>query len=285
MILDPRLHAVRDDLADARLRSKIDAPRYAEGRPARVIVGRAPVHRGPKSGSPLDTHYHYGERVLVFDQTRATAWCQSCGDSYVGYVSPRHLAFGEAPSPTHFVANLGTYAYRVPDLRADPLDFLPRHSPVTVAESGIVTRDTAYAQLDTGGFSPASCLAETPPRSADLAAAALLYLGCPYLWGGRSFLGLDCSGLVQQAFRDLGIAVPRDTDMQRERVGKPVTAGKTADLRRNDLIFMPGHVMIYAGKGAVIHAYGGGMAVRHDKLADLLKSNGWDFASFSVRRR
>jgi cell wall-associated NlpC family hydrolase len=285
MTLDPRLNAVRDDLADATLRSKIAAPRYADGRPARVIVGRAPVHRGPKSGSPLDTHYHYGERVLVFDETRAIAWCQSCDDSYVGYVSVRHLAFGEAPSPTHFIANLGAYAYRVPDLRADPLDFLPRHSPVAVVESGIVTRDTEYARLDTGGFVPASCLATSAPRSADLAAAALLYLGCPYLWGGHSFLGLDCSGLVQEAFRDLGVAVPRDTDMQRERIGQALSIGRIAELRRDDLIFMPGHVMIYAGNGAVIHAFGGGMSVRRDKLAGLMKTWGRTMADFVVRRR
>jgi cell wall-associated NlpC family hydrolase len=284
MILDPRLNAVRDDLADARLRSEVKVQRYTEGRPARVIVGRAPVHRGPKPGSPLDTHYHYGERVLVFDQTRTTAWCQSCGDSYVGYVSARHLAFGAAPSPTHFIANCGAYAYRVPDLRADPLDFLPRHSPAVVVESGIITRDTGYARLDSGGFVPESCLATSPPRSPGLAAAAALYLGCPYLWGGRSFLGLDCSGLVQEAFRDLGVAVPRDTDMQRERVGNSVTVDKIADLRRDDLIFIPGHVMIHAGEGMVIHAYGGGMAVRQDKLAKLMETNGWSFADFAVRR-
>jgi cell wall-associated NlpC family hydrolase len=267
------------------LRSKIVAPRYVEGRPARVIVGRAPVHRGPKSGSPLDTHYHYGERVLVFDESRRVAWCQSCEDSYVGYVSVRHLAFGEAQRPTHFIANRGAYTYRVPDLRADPLDFLPRHSPVVAAEGGIVTRDTAYAQLDTGGFLPESCLATTPPRSADLAAAALLYLGSPYLWGGRSFLGLDCSGLVQQAFRDLGIAVPRDTDMQREAIGQPVAVARLDDLQRNDLIFIPGHVMICAGRGMVVHAYGGSMTVREDELAGLMKTNGWSFAGFTVRRR
>lgn len=284
MTLDPRLNAFRDDLADTRLRAKIAAPRYVEGRPARVVVGRAPVHRGPKPGSPLDTHYHYGEHILVFDETRSVAWCQSCEDSYVGYVSARHLAFGEAPPPTHFIANRGAYIYRVPDLRADPLDFLPRHSPVAVVETGIVTRDTGYAKLDTGGFLPESCLAVSPPRSPDLAAAAALYLGSPYLWGGRSFLGLDCSGLVQQAFRDLGIAVPRDTDMQRDTIGEPVVVARLDALRRNDLIFIPGHVMICAGSGTVIHAYGGGMTVRQDRLAELMKANDWDFAGFIVRR-
>ncbi|HEX3881112.1 MAG TPA: NlpC/P60 family protein [Stellaceae bacterium] len=279
--MDRRQNAYRDDLADIRLRDRASAPNYAEGRPSRIIVGRAPVHRGPEPGSPLDTHYHYGERILVFDKTRTTAWCQSAEDSYVGYIATRHLALGEPPQPTHFIANHGAYTYRVPDLRAAPLDFLPRHSPAVVAETGIDTRGTEYARLDPAGFLPVSCLSPSPPRSADLVAAASLYLGAPYLWGGRSFMGLDCSGLVQQAFRDLGVAVLRDTDMQRETIGAPASPD---DLRRGDLIFIPGHVMIHAGGGEVIHASGAGMAVRRDNLAGIVRNWGLDPAQFVVRR-
>jgi cell wall-associated NlpC family hydrolase len=279
--LDKRLNAYRDDLADIRLKTQVTAPRYTEGRPARIIVGRAPVHSTTDPGAPLDTHYHHGERVRVFDKTRTAAWCQSEEDGYVGYIAPRHLAVGDGPAPTHYIANLGAYTYRVPDLRAPPLDFLPRHSPVAVAETGIKTRDTEYARLDPAGFLPLSCLSQIPPTSPDFVAAAALYLGAPYLWGGRSFLGLDCSGLVQQAFRDLGIAVPRDTDMQRDTIGTPATADA---LQPGDLIYIPGHVMICAAAGEVIHASGSGMAVRRDKLADLVKLWSLDPANFVVRR-
>jgi cell wall-associated NlpC family hydrolase len=279
--LDKRLHAYREDLADIRLKAQVAAPRYAEGQAARIIVGRAPVHRSPESDAPLDTHYHYGERILVFDTTHTTAWCQSEEDGYVGYTAARHLALGAPPTPTHYVANLGAYIYRVPDLRAAPLDFLPRHSPVAVAEIGVKTRDTEYARLDPTGFVPLSCLSPNPPSSPDLITAAALYLGAPYLWGGRGFLGLDCSGLVQQAFRDLGIAVPRDTDMQRDTLGAPASAD---DLRPGDLVYIPGHVMIYEGDGGVIHASGPGMAVRRDKLAALIEAWGLDAAKFVVRR-
>jgi cell wall-associated NlpC family hydrolase len=284
MTLDKRLNAVRDDLADEALRRKFAAPRYVEGRPARVVVGLASVRHAPQTGAPIDTFFHYGEAVRVFDQSDGYAWCQSRRDRYVGYVDGAALDFGDPPAPTHYVAARGAYRYAEADLRSATIDFLPRHSPVSVAQAGLMCRGTAYVRLEGGGFLPESCLSIAPPRSADLAAAAMLYLGCPYLWAGRSFLGLDCSGLVQEAFRDLGIAVPRDTDLQRDAIGEAAAVARLADLRRNDLIFVPGHVMIHAGKGRVIHAYGGDMTVRQDKLAELMKGWSYGFADFTVRR-
>ena len=118
--------------------------------------------------------------------------------------NPPHVALGPAPPPTHYVATPGSYAYEVPDLRSPPRDFLPRHAAVAVVETGLMTRGTEYARLDTGHCLPLACLSREPPRSPDIAAAAALYLGVPYLWGGKSFLGIDCSGLVQNAFRDIG---------------------------------------------------------------------------------
>jgi cell wall-associated NlpC family hydrolase len=284
MILDRRLYAVRDDLADARLRDKVAAARYAEGQSARVISGLVPVLHEPQPESALDTFFHYGETLRVFDEADGYAWCQSRRDNYVGYVDTTALVFGEPPAATHYVAGLGAYRYAEADLRSPIIDFLPRHSPVTVAQAGFQCRGTAYVWLDGGGFLPAGCLSAEPPRSRGLAAAAALYLGCPYLWAGRSFLGIDCSGLVQEAFRDLGLAVPRDTDMQRETIGSAAEITGVGDLRRNDLIYVPGHVMICADNGIVIHAYGGDMSVRQDKLAELMATNGWRFAELTVRR-
>src|SRR5207248_433744 len=107
----------RPDLADARLRGRVMAARYVEGRPARVVVGRAPVLRSPEPGAPLDTFYHYGEPVLVFEEARGWAWCQSRIDDYVGYVEAAHIEIGEPPTPSHFVATLGSYRYEMADLR------------------------------------------------------------------------------------------------------------------------------------------------------------------------
>ncbi|HTZ36145.1 MAG TPA: NlpC/P60 family protein [Stellaceae bacterium] len=281
---DHRLHAIREDLADSALRDKVDAPRYAEGREGHVIAGLAPVRRAPRGDAPVDTYYHFGEPVRVFDEAAGFAWCQSRRDRYVGYVAAAALQPGEPPQPTHYVAGRGAYRYAEPDLRAPAVDFLPRHAPVSAAQQGLECRGTRYMALAGGGFMPEGCVATAPPQSRDLAAAASLYLGCPYLWGGRSALGIDCSGLVQEAFRDLGRTVPRDADLQATTIGKPVAAADPAALRRNDLVFMPGHVMICAGRGRVIHAYGGDMSVRRDRLADLLRGWGRVLAELAVRR-
>jgi cell wall-associated NlpC family hydrolase len=282
--LDPRLNAYRDDLADARLHRVIAAPRYVEGRPARVMVGCAAVRPNPDPHAEVSTFYHYGEQVLVFDEAGGYAWCQSRFDGYVGYVEAGHIAIGAAPVATHFVATLGAYSYEAPDLRSATTDFLPRHSAVVVAETGLSTRGTEYARLDTGSYLPLACLSQEPPRSPDIVVAAELYLGCPYLWGGRGWLGLDCSGLVQSAFRDIGITVPRDTDMQQGTIGDAVPLTGQSDPRRGDLLYLPGHVLIYAGDGAVIHADGVSMMVRRDTVAALMRQRGLDFAGFVVRR-
>ena len=280
---DPRLNAYRGDLADARLRGIVEAPRYTEGRPARVVAGRVPVRRLP-SDSETVTHYHYGEAVMLFDEAGGWAWCQSQLDRYVGYVATRHVAVGDMPASAQFVATLGAYAYETPDLRSPAADFLPRHAAVVIAERGLLTRGTEYARLDTGGFVPLGCLSPQPPQSPDIVAAAALYLGAPYLWGGRSLLGIDCSGLVQAAFRDIGVGVWRDTDQQCETIGRPATLATPGELVRGDLLYLPGHVMLYAGDGGVIHADGATMTVRHDNLGELMRARRLDFAAFAVRR-
>jgi cell wall-associated NlpC family hydrolase len=242
------------------------------------------MRRAPSSEAELDTFCHYGELLLAFDQADGFVWCQSLFDYYVGYVEAAHVALGTAPAPTHFVATPGSNAYESPDLRSPPRDFLPRHAAVTLAETGLVTRGTEYARLDTGHHLPLACLSPEPPRSPDIAAAAALYLGCPYLWGGKSFLGIDCSGLVQNAFRDIGRTVLRDTDMQRETIGTRIPAAAEGDLGPGDLLYMPGHVLIYEGDGSVIHADGEIMTVRRETLAGFIGKRGLAVAGFVVRR-
>ncbi len=283
--LDPRLNAIRADLADRRLQDRATAPRYVDGAPARVSAGLAPVWRMPDDASELDTYFFCGEPILVFDRAMGYAWCQSAFDGYVGYLREAHVAPASGAGEPRFVATMGSYRYETPDLRTRVLDFLPRHAQVAVVEAGIVTRNSRYVRLADGGFVLESCLAPTPPRSRDIVEAAARYLGCPYLWAGKSFLGIDCSGLVQNAFRDIGETVLRDTDMQRDGIGERVAVAAIDELQRGDLLYMPGHVVIYEGEGSIIHADGKTMMVQRESLAGFCQSRELALAAMTVRRR
>jgi NlpC/P60 family/Bacterial dipeptidyl-peptidase Sh3 domain len=283
MIPDPRLNAYRADLADERLRDRVVARRYVAGQSAWVIAPRTAVW-ADRTRAEVVSYFHYGEELRVFETEEGVAWCQPLFDGYVGYVDRFDIEPGPAPTPTHYVATMGAYTYLEPDLRSTMLGCLPRHSAVAVVQTGLVTRGTEYARIDIAGHVPLTCLSRQPPRSRDLAVAAALYIGCPYLWGGRSFFGIDCSGLVQSAFRDLAVTVPRDTDMQRDAIGELVSPTSLADLRRGDLLYLPGHVLIYEGDGTVIHADGAGMTVRRDNLREWIGERGLGFAAFAVRR-
>ena len=281
LALDPRLNTIRGDLADSRLKGTISSPRYADGKRAVIKAGLVPVRHAPLSDSEVVTYYFCGEDIRVFDEGGGYLWCQSSFDHYVGYVEAAAVDLNPVGETTHVVCTMGSYSYQAPDLRTPVAEFLPRHGCVTIVDQEIVTRGTSYRRLSNDTYVPARCLSESPPSSSSLAEAAANYLGCPYLWGGKSFLGLDCAGLVQNCFRDLGQMVLRDSDMQRATIGTDVAV---TELVRDDLIFIPGHVMIYAGDGDIIHADGRTMSVRRERLEDFLQLRGLTLSSLTVRR-
>lgn len=284
LALDPRLNAIRGDLADSRLKGTVSAPRYADGKRAVIKAGLIPVRHTPQPDSEVVTYYFCGEDIRVFDDGGGDLWCQSSFDHYVGYVEAAAVDQHPTGETTHVVCTMGSYSYQAPDLRAPIAEFLPRHGRVRAVDQEIVTRGSSYRRLSNDTYIPAHCLSESPPSSDSLAAAAMNYLGCPYLWGGKSFLGLDCAGLVQNCFRDLGQIVLRDSDMQHATTGVEVAVTAISELVRDDLIFIPGHVMIYAGDGDIIHADGRTMSVRRELLEDFLELRGLTLASVMVRQ-
>ncbi len=287
MALDRRQHAFRPDLADARLRDAVQAAEYVTGSPARIKVGRSPALRAPEASAPVETCYHYGERVLVFEVEDSFCWCQSLRDGYVAYVpspdvdlTPSSGAGGASP----YVTNMGCFAYAEPDLRSRVVDFLPRRSTVALKEARTQTRGTTYVESIDGLHVPERCLASGDSYVRDLVENAARYLGAPYLWGGRSFLGLDCSALVQNAFEDANVVVPRDSDLQASSIGAEISPADASGLERNDLLFLPGHVVIYDGAGSVIHADGSSMMVVKEPLAKLAERRSLAMSDFRIRR-
>ena len=266
--LDPRLNAYRPELADIRLRGKVEASVFVEGTLRRVVAATAPLRRVARIDAPIDTELLRGETARVFEDTaEGWSWVQSEADGYVGF-APAAALSEAAPAPTHLVTALRTFVYPGPDLKLPPVATLSIGCRVAF-DGEAVTRGTPYRLLARGeGAIVAVHLAPlTAPPEADFVAVAERFVGTPYLWGGRSGAGLDCSGLIQLSLMFAGHAAPRDTDMQRDAIGNLVPGGVEATLRRGDLVYWRGHAGILVDGERLLHASGYHMAVVIEPIA------------------
>lgn len=264
--LDKRLHAYRDDLADAALKDRVEAARFVDGTPAQVVTETAPLRRAPEPGTQLSSELIFGETVTVFEDADGVAWVQNQTDGYVGYTDSAALS-GTIHTPTHRVAAIRTCVYGDPHVRSPGTMSLTICAPVTV--TGTKGR---YAELATGGWVPEQHLAEVDDTESDFVAVAERFMGTPYVWGGRSDRGLDCSALVQLALMRCGIDAPRDSDMQEAGLGSPVHFdGDEAVLQRGDLVFWKGHVGIWVSPDRFLHANAMDMCVSTAPFQDIVR--------------
>lgn len=262
---DRRLHAFRPDLADARLRGAVEAQRFSEGQPARIVAAVADLRRAPSLEAALDTQLLCGTPVTVFDAADGFAWVQSARDSYVGYVAEADLD-AAAPFPTHRVVAPRTFVYPEPDLKLPRRDVLSMGCEVAVV-GHVEQRGTLYAQIVSGEAIVATHLVPIDVEAPDYVAVAERLIDTPYLWGGASAFGIDCSGLVQLAMRMAGKNVLRDSDMQAGTVGGPIDLGPGwSGLRRGDLVFWKGHVGLMTSSTELLHANGHTMSVASEPL-------------------
>ena len=254
---DRRLTPARPGLAAASLHGVVDAPRYVEGRPMQVIEASAPLRREPAADAPLETEALFGEAVTVYDESEGWAWVQLERDRYVGYLP--FVALGAPAAPTHRVAALRTHAYPGPSIKLTPRMALSLGARLTV-----VRREGDFAVTPEGLWLWARHLADVDCDEPDFVAVAERFLHAPYLWGGRTSEGIDCSGLVQAGLTAAGVAAPRDSDMLEASSGARVPPD--GPLARGDLVFWKGHVGVLSDAGTLLHANGWHMAVVSEPL-------------------
>ena len=277
MSFDPRLTPARPDLAARFLDGKVAAARFVDGEPREVVDPHVPLRRLPSPDAPLDTEALMGERVTVYETSEeGWAWGQLDADGYVGYLPASGLA-APGPAPSHRVSALRTLVFPAPSFKLPPIGALPLGARVA-----IVRIEGRFALAASGGYLPAQHLAPVESREDDFVAVAERFLGTPYLWGGKTNLGLDCSGLVQVALAACGIACPRDTDMQEAALGAVVA---DATRRRGDLIFWKRHVAIARDEATMVHANAFHMAVAIEPIDQAIaRIRTSDSAVTSVRR-
>lgn len=267
---DRRLNIFRPDLADESLKGRVAADRFVKGEAAQVAVPVVALRPRPEEAAGIDTELLLGESVKVFERAGGWAWAQADSDGYAGYL-PEAALVGVAPA-THIIVAPRTFLYPAAELRKPPMAALSMGSRIAfIGEEE--TRGTRYLMTARGeGVIANHCLPLHQPITEDYVSVALRFIETPYLWGGRSGFGIDCSGLVQLSMSVVGKHILRDTDMQAASVGTEITR---EELQRGDLVFWKGHVGIMENAETLLHANGHTMNVARENLDDAIRRIGW----------
>jgi cell wall-associated NlpC family hydrolase len=250
---DRRITPARPDLAAAHLKGIVAAERYVMGRIMQVAQGSSALRAAPSPDARLETELLFGEHFTVYELKDGWAWGQAALDDHVGYAPAE--ALGEVgPAATHRVAARATPLLPAADAKQPARAILPLNAKLHVAEVG-----ARFIRLADGGYVYSGHTRAIGAHANDWVAIAEGFVGVPYLWGGKTFAGLDCSGLIQAALESAGIAAPRDTDLMELALGRPIALD--APLERGDLVFWKGHMGAMLDPERFIHASGSAMQV------------------------
>ncbi|HEX6858895.1 MAG TPA: NlpC/P60 family protein [Caulobacteraceae bacterium] len=244
MTFDPRTTLIRDNRASTALEGIVPAASYVEPRTRRLTAPSAAIRREARATAEQMDQLLFGEVFDVLEERDGWAFGQARRDGYVGFVETDALT-ADLTDPTHAVSALRTYAFCEPNIKSAPVGLYSMNSLIAVEQ-----REGRFAKGQGTGWFIEAHLTPIGFGDADHAEVAERFLGAPYQWGGRESLGLDCSGLVQQALYACARACPRDSDQQ-ALLGHAVEPGA---LQRGDLVFWKGHVAIVTGENAIIHA-------------------------------
>jgi hypothetical protein len=259
---DPRITPARPDLAASHLAGQVEAARFVDGYVREIAEPQAPLRRAPSPDAHLDTEALKGERVTVYDSNEeGWSWGQLAADGYVGWL-PSSALREPGPPPTHRVAVPRTLVFPGPSIKLPPLEGLSFGCRLAITPI-----EGPLAVTDSNGFVPACHLKPLDTSEPDFVAVAETFIGVPYLWGGKTSLGIDCSGLLQLALTASGVACPRDSDMQERALGSAVPL---TELQRGDLVFWNDHVAIARDATTFIHANAFHMAVAFESVREAI---------------
>ena len=256
-VIDRRLFPCNERVAHVSLRGQVDGVRFVEGRLARVRSPVLDLRRSPRGDR--DRQLLHGAGFLVLDEEGAegTVFGRAEADGYVGYVARDGLE--DFLTPSHRVWSLGAHVYPEPEFKIEPVMTLPFLSVVEARN-----RMESFIEVANGGYVPTAQVKAVEELAKDPVDVAERLVGTPYLWGGDSNWGIDCSGLVQLALASAGIDAPRDSDMQEHDVG--TVLDRRDRMQRGDFVFWSGHVGMMVDPGQLIHANAHHMAVRIEPL-------------------
>lgn len=262
--LDPRINPIRPDLAARRFEGRVSAERFVDGITYQVATGVLPMRGNASATASQTSQLLFGENFEAFEIRDGIAWGQASRDGYVGYVDASYLS-ADIHKPSHRLRALASHIYPSPDLKTMPLAAIHMSCELAVKTPA---PQNGFVELETGGWVYARHLALATEDQPDFVETALKFLGAPYLWGGKSSAGLDCSALVQVTLMQSGKKIPRDTDLQFSALGPalPVDVPR----QRGDIAFFPGHVGIMLDETHILHANASHMAVSIDKLDEVI---------------
>ena len=255
VMADKRTTPARPDLAASSLKGQVEAARFVDGEQAAVGWGRISLRAGPSHDTAQVSELLFGETVTIYERKDGWAWLQAKTDSYMGYVRESGLsaAFDADARAIHLLTPL----LSAPEVKSPLRDLLPLNARVRRGQQ----EGNFVAVAD--GFVAARALAPVESAASDFVAVAEQFVGVPYVWGGKTFQGLDCSGLIQTSLQAAGAPCPRDTDMMESALGHPVTRDQ---IKRGDLVFWKGHMGVMRDAVTLLHANAYFMQVTSEPL-------------------
>lgn len=256
--MDRRLTPVNSRVAAVYLRGQVTAPAFVQGTEKAIALPCVDLLSAPHGRR--ERQLLLGERVTMYEERAGWAFVQSEKDGYVGYLP--FDALEERRPATHWVINRASHIYTEPDFKSHE-----RNSLSMGTQFRVVAEEERFFETPLG-YVPKAHIAPLDKLARDPVEVAERYLGVPYLWGGNSIWGIDCSGLVQAACLACGIPCPGDSDMQENAVGRVLAEDK--NVKRGDLLFWKGHVALVAGRGRLIHANVHHMAVALEPMDDAI---------------